>query len=363
MQKKILHLTGLTSTKFGGLEHYFLELARYCKKKGYESIFQYNTLPQSKDYLYELDKLGARIIITNLQDGFFRSIIRTFTLIRSIKPLILQTHFSPPIFTAPMSHFLGVKKSITLVHSLYRLKKTSLRRFDYSWYDKVLCVSNAVADGLRDADVKSKIISTHYLGLLGKRKKSDEHREKIRQEFKISAEAIVLACIAFDAPVKGVDILLNAFSNVQEKFPKLHLIIVGVNEQSSALPAQANALGLSDCVHWAGIRDQGWRILNAADIYVQPSRSEGLGLAIMEAMSLELPVVASRVGGIPEIVVDGKTGYLFSPEDIPDFAAAISKMLSSPFRAKSMGKEGCLQFQQQFQGEKSIKKLVKNYYL
>jgi len=262
-----------------------------------------------------------------------------------------------------MSHFLGVKKAITLVHGLSRLKKTSLRRFGYSWYDKVLCVSNAVASGLRDAGVKSKIISTHYLGLLGKREKSDGHREKIRQEFKISAEAKVLACIAFDNPVKGVDILLNAFCIVREKFPKLHLIIVGVDEQSSALPSQANALGLSDCVHWAGIRDQGWRILNAADIYVQPSRSEGLPLAIMEAMSLELPVVASRVGGIPEIVADGKTGYLFSPEDIPDFAAAISKMLSSPFRTKFMGKEGCLQFQQQFRGEKSIKKLVENYYL
>ena len=353
----------MSSTKFGGLERYFLELARYCKKKGYESVFQYNTLPQNKDYLYELDKLGARIIVTNLQDGFFRSIIRTFALIRSIKPLILQTHFLPPIFTAPMSRFLGVKKSITLVHSSYRLKKTSLRRFDYSWYDKVLCVSNAVASGLRDTGVKSKIISTHYLGLLGKREKSDGYREKIRQDFEISAEAVVLACIAFDAPVKGVDILLHAFKEARRNYSNLHLIIIGVDEQYSDLPAQANMLGLSGSVHWAGIRDAGWQILNAADIYVQPSRSEGLPLAIMEAMSLELPVVASRVGGVPEIVVDGKTGYLFSPEDIPGFAAAISKMLSSPFRAKSMGKEGCLQFQQQFQGEKSIEKLVKNYYL
>ena len=362
-KKTVLQLTNMTSTKFGGLEHYFLELTRYCKKKGYESVFQYNTLPQSKDYLYELDKLGARIIVTNLQDGFFRSIIKTFALVRSIKPLILQTHFSPPIFTAPMSRFLGVKKSVTLVHALYSVKKTSLKRFDYSWYDKVLCVSNAVADELRSAGVKSKIISTHYLGLFGKQKKSDEDREKIRQEFEIPAEAIVLACIAFDNPLKGLDILLNAFCIVREKFPKLHLIIVGVDGQSSALPSQAKALGLSDCVHWAGIRDEAWRILNAADIYLQPSRSEGLGLSIMEAMSLELPVVASRVGGVPEIVVDGKTGYLFSSEDIPDFAAAISKMLSSPNKAKSMGKEGCLKFQQQFRGEISIKKLVENYCL
>jgi glycosyltransferase involved in cell wall biosynthesis len=360
--KKILHLTNMTSTKFGGLEHYFIELSRYCKNKGYDSVFQYNTLPQSKYYLNELDKLGVRIIVTNLGDGVFRSIIKTFGLIRTIKPLILQTHFSPPIFTAPMSRFLGVKKSFAFVHALYRLKKTSLKRFDYNWYDKVLCVSNAIANELRDAGVKSKI-STHYLGLFGKREKSNEHRKKIRQEFKISDEAMVLACIAFDHSLKGIDILLNAFNIVREKFPKLHLIIVGVDEQSSALPSQASALGLSGCVHWAGIRDAGWQILNAADIYLQPSRSEGLGLAIMEAMSLELPVIASRVGGIPEIVIDEKTGYLFSPEDIPGFSAAISKMLSSPNKARSMGKEGCLKFQQQFQGEKSIKKLVENYYL
>jgi glycosyltransferase involved in cell wall biosynthesis len=363
MQKKILHLTGMTSTKIGGLEHYFIELVRYCKKKDYESVFQYDTLPLSKDYLHELDKLGARVIIVNLREGFLRSIIKTFALVRSIKPVILQTHFSPPIFTASMSRFLGVKKSFALVHAMIGLKKTSLRRFDYSCYDKVLCVSNAVANELRDTGVKSKIISTHYLGLLGKREKSDEHRKKIRQEFEISAEAIVLACIAFDNPLKGLDILLNTFCIVREKFPKLQLIIVGVDEQSSALPSQANALGLSDCVHWAGIRDAGWQILNAADIYLQPSRSEGLPLAIMEAMSLELPVIASRVGGVPEIVVDGKTGYLFSSEDIPGFSAAISKMLSSPHKAKSMGKEGYLKFQHQFRGEKSIKTLVESYYL
>ena len=97
----------------------------------------------------------------------------------------------------------------------------------------------------------------------------------------LSDEAIVLSCIAFDNPLKGLDILLNTFHIVREGFPKLHLIIVGVDEQTSALPLQANALGLSDCVHWAGIRDAGWQILNAADIYLQPSRSEGLPLSIM----------------------------------------------------------------------------------
>ena len=340
-----------------------MALARYCKKKGYESIFQYDTLPKSKEYLYELDKLDARVIVMNFHDGFFRSIIKTFTLIHSIKPLILQTHFPPPIFTAPMSRVLGVEKSFALVHSLSGLKKTSLRRFDYNWYHKVICVSNAISNKLRDAGVKSDLVSTHYLGLFGKRKKSNENRKKIRKGFQISDEAIVLACIAFDNPIKGLDILLKAFSIVREKFPELQLIIVGVDEQTSALPSQANALGLSDCIHWAGIRDAGWQILNAADIYLQPSRSEGLPLSIMEAISLGLPVVASRVGGVPEIVVDGKTGYLFKSEDISEFAAAISKMLSCPHKAELMGKEGFRKFQQQFRGELSVKKLVENYYL
>jgi glycosyltransferase involved in cell wall biosynthesis len=104
-----------------------------------------------------------------------------------------------------------------------------------------------------------------------------------------------LSCIAWDDPVKGVDILLKAFKEVISKYKIIHSFIIGVEQDHSKLYKECCKSGLVDNVHWTGIVDNAWKVLNVSDIYVQPSRSEGLPFATLEAMSLKRPVVASRV--------------------------------------------------------------------
>src|SRR5688572_28462531 len=109
---------------------------------------------------------------------------------------------------------------------------------------------------------------------------------------------MVLANIAFDAAFKGVDLLLEAFQSVRAAKGDVYLIQVGIDPVTSQLPWTAEQLGIDPYVRWVGTRDTGWRLLQAADIYVQPSKfGEGLPLAIMEAMALRLPVVATHVAG------------------------------------------------------------------
>jgi glycosyltransferase involved in cell wall biosynthesis len=362
--KTILHLTGMTSTKYGGLEHYLLETAKFCRQKGYSTIVQYETLPKSPIFLRDLEAVGAKVVVLDTHARFLVCIGRLINLLRSTRPYVLQTHFPNRcvLFMVPwISRLLGVHRVISMVHFLPGLKKHSLVRFALGLYDAVLGISGAVVDDLLDAGVNPKITALHYLGLFGCRERSSQLRSQLRRELGIPDEAIVLACIAFDSPIKGLDILLAAFKHTLDHHPDVHLVIVGVEPAHSNLPDQAAQLGLTGHVHWPGIRDEGWRILNTADIYVQPSRSEGIALAIMEAMALRLPVVGTQTGGIPEAVVDGETGYLAAPADIDSMAQSIEHALSEPAKWSSMGKAGYHRYLQLFQGENSVRTLVEKY--
>ncbi|HEU4402182.1 MAG TPA: glycosyltransferase, partial [Candidatus Polarisedimenticolia bacterium] len=127
-------------------------------------------------------------------------------------------------------------------------------------------------------------------------------------------------------------------------------------------PMKGAHLGLPGRVHWAGVRDEGWQLLMATDLYVQPSRSEGVPLAVLEAMALGLPVVASGVGGIREAVVDDETGLLVEPDSPDKLAEAITALLAQPSRLREMGQAGQIRYQKMFRGESSVERLAEKYF-
>lgn len=365
-RKTILHLTGMTGTKFGGLERYFVELASLCVKKGYQSIFQYNFLPESSDYLLQLEKLGAKIVVYDTNGNLFQVLLKIASVIHSIKPKVVQTHFMSyrlRFVVGVVGRLLRVPKTIATIHSNLNLRKRTKNRWAFNYYHHVLPVSAAVSQNLIEGGVNPKIVSTHYLGLFGDREPSKQIRFKIRREFEISEDAVVIGCIAFDTPFKGLDILLSALSKVVQKYSSVHLILVGVDPYKSSLPDLVAKLGLLKNVHWAGIRDNGWRVLNAADVYVQSSRyGEGLSLAIMEAMALKLPVIATRVAGQQEAVIEGETGFLAEPNNVDSLSMTLKRLIGQPKSWKPMGQAGYERYLLLFRGENSIKTLVERYY-
>jgi glycosyltransferase involved in cell wall biosynthesis len=356
----------MLSTKYGALEGYFCRLSEACKRKGYVSFFQYEELPKSVAYLDSLESSGARVITHATHKCLALSTADVANLILSIKPDVIQTHFVNDrvrFVVGIIGRVLRVGKIIAMVHSNLDLKKNSRRRFAFMNYQHVLAVSEAVGKNLVEGGVNPRVVRKHYLGLFGKREPSKQLRFELRREFGIPDEAVVIGCIAFDLPFKGLDVLLGAVSRVVQKYSSVHLILVGVDPYKSSLPDQATKLGLSNNVHWAGIKDDGWRTLNAADVYVQPSRSgEGLSLAIMEAMALKLPVIATRVAGQQEAVVEGKTGYLAEPDSVESLASVVNLLVAQPARWKDLGQAGYLRYIDHFQGENSIQILVEKYF-
>jgi glycosyltransferase involved in cell wall biosynthesis len=142
--------------------------------------------------------------------------------------------------------------------------------------------------------------------------------------------------------LKGIHHLIRAFYNVLKKHPDARLIIAGKGEEEEKLKKLVKELGIFNNVHFAGHLDQNTlaAYIKNSLAFVLPSLTEGLGRVAIEAHLLEKPVIASRVGGIPEVVSDGSSGLLFEPGDEAALSLALIKLLNSPGLADSMGMAG-----------------------
>ena len=143
-------------------------------------------------------------------------------------------------------------------------------------------------------------------------------------------------------PIKGQDILLEALYRVRQQGFSVQLQIIGDGPLHSELEAHAQRLNLVDCVEFLGSQSQEvvCQCLNEADVLIMPSRSESFGVACIEAMAMELPVIASDAEGLPEVVINNKTGLLFQSENPESLAEAIIWMIQHPEQRLAMGKQG-----------------------
>lgn len=150
----------------------------------------------------------------------------------------------------------------------------------------------------------------------------------------------LLGVIASLTPEKGLDLIIGALGNLAPRYPQLRLCLVGDGPLRRELEAQAHALGLETRIHFAGNVEDVRPYLRALDLLVVPSRREGQGRVLMEAMALGRPVMATRVGGIPELVCHGHNGWLVPPEDPAALAQAIAALLDDPPLRTALAREG-----------------------
>jgi glycosyltransferase involved in cell wall biosynthesis len=155
---------------------------------------------------------------------------------------------------------------------------------------------------------------------------------------------------------KGLGDLLAAVAWVRERVPDVRLLLIGEGELRDELEAQARALGLSGAVIFAGIRTDVAEIVAALDIFVLPSLWEGTSNAVLEAMAAGLPIVATAVGGTPEVVVDGVTGLLVPPRDPSALAGALVTLLQDADLRHRMGRAGRERVKQYFSLERMVRR-------
>ena len=152
-------------------------------------------------------------------------------------------------------------------------------------------------------------------------------------------------------PQKGFDILLDAYAKLLARVPDApDLVLAGDGPERENLQAQADRLGLAGRAHLIGRADRplAVRLFHGCRLFVLPSRHEPQGIVSLEAMACAKPVVAARVGGVPEIVLDGETGLLFRGGDSAALAAALETLLADPARADALGRAGRVRAEAQF---------------
>jgi glycosyltransferase involved in cell wall biosynthesis len=145
----------------------------------------------------------------------------------------------------------------------------------------------------------------------------------------------VVAGVGRFVAIKGFDLLVAALADVAARVPDARVLLIGEGGEGAALQAQARALGVGDRLHITSTTTDVIGLLAAADVLAAPSRNEGMGRVLVEAMALGLPVVGTRVGGIPDVIVDGECGLLVPPEDPAALADALAELgLDAARRAK-----------------------------
>jgi glycosyltransferase involved in cell wall biosynthesis len=164
-------------------------------------------------------------------------------------------------------------------------------------------------------------------------------RETLRGRLGIGPGERVVGTAARLVPAKGVGDLLRAVARLRQRVPAV-LVVAGSGEKAFEERLRTEALRLAVPVRWLGFRDDLQQLLPAFDVFATASRREALGMAALEAMAAGVPVVATRVGGLPEVVEDGVTGLLVPRRDAAAFAAALEKVLLDEDLAQAMGSAG-----------------------
>lgn len=356
----IIELMGMSSTKYGGLEKYNIELVKICSKHIYH--FVYDTMPENQNYCIDIKKNGAFLHILPHAGKLLNITKYILHLVALYRIDIIHFHFKhyaiAPIIKILHPHI----KLIVTYHceiKYFNIFRVIERKFYKLFFNNILCVSNGVKDSAIKILGNSSKYQVLYLGC----KNGGITNSHLKKELNISNECIILTTIGFDFQIKGIDILIESIKILKEK-TRVHsfkVLIVGFNDiNSQKLISILKKYGLSDTFISLGVRNDIDNILNITDIYLQPSRSEGISLSIMEALNHGIPIIGSNVGGIPEVVIDNYNGLLFSMGNALELSEKIELLLNDINLRKSFGEKSKI-LSYKFNIYESIKKLSSLY--
>lgn len=340
---KVLHLT--TDSKIAGAEKLLIEMARDFNGQKFELFFC--TLKGKGDLHKELEKLNKKNFSLNCSGILDLPIaaIKLISLIKKYKIDIVHTHlFHASVFGQFIVRILGGPKGIMTRHysDLLYLYGSKYQRFLDSvasrFANRIIAISEGVKSVLIGFEsVDPKKITVIYNGTqfpCPQPKKADIGN--IKKEFSLSQNVKVIGSVGTLHPRKGHRYLIESAKLLCKERDDIIFLIVGDGWLKDDLVRLRDRLDLKDKIIFAGYRKNTMDLLAIMDIVVHPSVEEGFGLSIIEAMSMSKPVIATRVGGIPEIIEDDKTGMLVPAKDPVLLAKAIKFLLDNPDTRESI---------------------------
>lgn len=350
----------------GGLEEVVLRLLAHTDRKRFTPLVYALDAPGTM--AWELDALGVPLRVFRRAPGIDPALpMRIARSLARDGVRLLHTHNVSPHFYGAMAASLarvGAMRSRgpRVVHTKHGRnlphlpRKVLLNRFASSLSDRVVAVSEDAAEvALHIEHVPESKVMTIRNGV-DTAKFCPGSALAARARLKLPEGGFHVGVVARLAPVKDHATLLEAFALLRRERPDAHLTLIGDGDERAALQARAEATDLAGSVHFAGARRDIASVLPAFDVFALSSTSEGISLTLLEAASAGLPIVATRVGGTPEVVIDGETGRLVAPSDPAAFAAALGELARRPDRAE-LGRAGRARVERGF----SVERMARAY--
>ncbi len=360
------------SASFAGTERHMLDLAGGLAARGVEV-----TLCCPADAaLAERGRRAGHTVEAIEKRGRLLDVMaarRLASLLRSHRIDLLHAHNSRTSLAAVTAVLLaGCGRAVATQHFIEpgRFQSGPVSRrlrgvghlFVNSRLHHVIAISRAVANAARRrGDVPSERLAVALNGMAEPESPSAAERVALRASLGIPAETPLVVCAARLEPEKDVATLVQAMGEVAAAFPPVRCVIMGEGSQRPLLEAQIERAGLAGKVLLTGFRPDATAIIAAGDVFVMPSLAEPFGLVLLEAMALSKPIVATRVGGPTEIVVDRETGLLTPPSAPAALAAAIAALLRDPVRREAMGRHGRERYERRFTADRMARETVAIY--
>jgi glycosyltransferase involved in cell wall biosynthesis len=328
-----------TGKHWSGIGSHGAVLAQGLIKKGINAILG---CPQGGKLYEQARALGIPVRdvrLKNLMD--FPSWYRILRVARQDNIDIVCANLGKEYWPlAVICRFMGLK-SVIVRHQMNKLK-TLTNRLIAGDVDKIIAVSGAVKSTLIRSGISADKVEVIYNSVdLSRFDPTKGRRAETRAALGFAKDDIVIASVGRITEDKGGLDLLYAFAEAMARYPQFRLLYAGDGPFQGTLERCAAELSISGRVHFTGYIDNVEHMYAAADIVVVPTRGlESFGMVVIEAMAMERPVIASDVGGIPEIITHGANGLLFRPTDRAALSACLCELAENPSLAAELGAKG-----------------------
>jgi glycosyltransferase involved in cell wall biosynthesis len=285
-------------------------------------------------FVASLEECGIETVRIAIPDGaYFREGVRVAELCRRHRPSVVHTHgFRPDVVDATVARRLGIP-TITTVHGFasggWKLRMYErVQWFAFRRFDAVVAVSRPLAERLAERGVRRDRLHLVPNAYFGPSRMLD--RVAARRRLGIPENQFVIGWVGRLSPEKGADVLVDAMARLPS-IP-MNVAILGDGPQRSVLTERAAAFGVSGHITWHGVVRDAACLFTAFDVFVLSSRTEGVPIVLLEAMAASVPIVATRVGGVPDMLSPHEA-VLVPPEDPAGLAEGVMSIYRDPGRA------------------------------
>lgn len=331
-------------------------------KKCSESGFYVFHLNYSKNF-YGLKKKNKIYTILNFILFFIISIWKIIFFLFQIKKrnikIIYCNNILAVLFSIVPKLFLQIK-IIWHIHFNFRTELYYFYKVGIYFSNKIISLSNLVKNQFQSLSAdKEKIITIYnsltpdFINFSGKK--------ILLEKYNLSNDVIIIGTVGRIVPIKGIEYFIKSSILILEKYPQCRFFIVGAISEKNIdyynyLQNLIKDANIEDKIFFTGFYDKIAEVINSFDIFVLPSLNENFGRVLIEAQYFEKPLIATKVGGIPEAVIENETGFLVEPENETVIAEKILFLLANPEKAKIMGMKGKEFVEKNFLMERNIKK-------